>query len=139
MINKKTSPQSYCLEQNFKYVAWFWCSKQSRFFKNVFMIRRFIHFCHSLNIVLFLDTGCEFFCAKCVRFPLMINLVKKKKSKFIEAMYYFVNKRNTLRFAHVLCNFISLYLIVLTFAMRLKNANNKSHWNTVVFYYDQWK
>ena len=91
------------------------------------MIRRFIHFCDSLNIVLFLDPVCEFFCAKCVQFPFMINLVKKKNSKFIEAMNYFVNKKNTVRFAHVLCDFISLYLIEITFAMRLKNANNKSH------------
>ena len=53
-------------------------------------------------------------------------------------MYYFVNKKNTVRFAHVPCDFISLYLIVLTFAMRLKSANYKSHWNILVFY-DQWK
>ena len=38
------------------------------------MIRRFIHFYdifNSLNIVLILDPGCEFFYAKCVQFPLI--------------------------------------------------------------------
>ena len=42
------------------------------------MRRQFIHFYDSLNIVLILDPGCESFCAKCVQFPLMINLIKKK-------------------------------------------------------------
>ena len=41
------------------------------------MIRRFIHFYDSLNIVLILDPGYELFSAKCVQFPLMINLIKK--------------------------------------------------------------
>ena len=27
-----SSPQSYCLKQNFKYVRWFWCLKQTRCF-----------------------------------------------------------------------------------------------------------
>ena len=31
-----------------------------------------------------------------------------------------------------------LYLIVLTFTMRLKSTNYKSHWNVLIFY-DQWK
>ena len=53
-------------------------------------------------------------------------------------MYYFVNKKHTVRFPHVLCYFISLYLKVLTFAIRLKSANYKSHWHILVFY-DQWK
>ena len=47
-------------------------------------------------------------------------------------------KKNTVRFAHVSCDFISLYLIVLTFAMKLESINYKSHWNILVFY-DQWK
>ena len=47
------------------------------------MIRRFIQFYDSLNIVLILDTGCEYFCAKCVQFPLMRNLIKKLISKAI--------------------------------------------------------
>ena len=46
--------------------------------------------------------------------------------------------KNTVRFAHVPCDFISLYLFVLTFAMKLKSANCKSNWNISVFY-DQWK
>ena len=46
--------------------------------------------------------------------------------------------KSNVRFAHVPCDFISLYLIVLTFAMRLKSANYKSHWNILVFY-NQWK
>ena len=41
------------------------------------MIRQFIHFYDNLNIVLILDPGCEFFCAKCVQFLLMINLIEK--------------------------------------------------------------
>ena len=36
-------------------------------------------------------------------------------------------QKNTIRFVHVRCDFISLDLIVLTFAMRLKSANYKSH------------
>ena len=54
-------------------------------------------------------------------------------------MYYFVSKqRNTVRFAHVSCDFISLYLFVLTFAMKLRDDNYKSHWNVLVIY-DQLK
>ena len=49
-------------------------------------------------------------------------------------MYYFVNKKNTVRFAHDPCNFISLYLIVLIYAMGLKSANYKSHWNVVKYF-----
>ena len=47
-------------------------------------------------------------------------------------------RKNTLRFAHVPFNFISLYLSVLTFAMKLRNTNYKSLWNNLVFC-DQWK
>ena len=32
------------------------------------MIRGFIHYYDSLNIVLMLDPGCEFFCTKCVQY-----------------------------------------------------------------------
>ena len=54
-------------------------------------------------------------------------------------MYYFVNKKkHTIRFAHVLWYFISLYLIALTLTKRFKSANYKSHWNILAFY-DQWK
>ena len=42
--------------------------------------------------------------------------------------------KNTVRFAHVPCDFISLNLIVLKFIMRLESANYKSHWNILVFY-----
>ena len=45
-------------------------------------------------------------------------------------------RKNTVRFAHVLFDFTSLYLFVLTFAM--KETNCKSHWNILVFC-DQWK
>ena len=41
-------------------------------------------------------------------------------------------------FVHVRLNFISIYLFVLTLAMKLKDANYKSHWNILV-YWDQWK
>ena len=50
-------------------------------------------------------------------------------------VHYFVN---TVRFAYVPFNFISLYLFVLTFAMKLKDANYKSHWDTLALC-DQWK
>ena len=46
--------------------------------------------------------------------------------------------KNTVRFAHILFNFISLYLLVLTFVMKLKDANYKSHW-TILVLFDQWK
>ena len=41
------------------------------------MIRQFIHFPDSLNIVLILVLDCEIFCAKLVEFPLMMMLIKK--------------------------------------------------------------
>ena len=46
-------------------------------------------------------------------------------------MYWFVNKE---KYCHIcLCaiDFISLYLFVLTFEMKLKDANDKTHWNTL--------
>ena len=36
-------------------------------------------------------------------------------------------RKNTVKFAYVSSDFISLYLFVLTFAMKLKSANYKSH------------
>ena len=39
-------------------------------------------------------------------------------------MYYFVNKENTVRFAHV--------LFVLTLAIKLNDASCKSDWNILV-------
>ena len=36
------------------------------------------------------------------------------------------------------CNFISLSLFVFTFAMKLKSANYKIHWNVLALY-DHWK
>ena len=50
---------------------------KSDLFKKKFMIRQFIHFPDSLNIVLILVLDCEFFCAKLVEFPLMMMLIKK--------------------------------------------------------------
>ena len=41
------------------------------------MIRWFIHFYDNLNIVLILHPGCDFFYAKCVKFLLMVNFIKK--------------------------------------------------------------
>ena len=46
--------------------------------------------------------------------------------------------KNTVRFAHVPCDFVSLYLLAFTLIMRLKISNYKSHWNILVFY-DKWK
>ena len=50
------------------------------------MIRRFIHFYDKPNIVLILDPGCEFFCAKCVQFPLMIKLINKNLSSHLSSV-----------------------------------------------------
>ena len=47
-------------------------------------------------------------------------------------------KKNNVRFAHVLCYFISLYSIVLIFTMNVKSDSYKTHWNILGFY-DQWK
>ena len=40
--------------------------------------------------------------------------------------------------AHAPFDFISFYLFMLTFAMKLKDTNYKSHWNNLAFC-DQWK
>ena len=63
---------------------------------------------------------------------------RNKFQKSFKQCFSFQIRKNTVRFAHVPFNFISLYLFVLTFAMKLKNANYKSHWNILVFC-DQWK
>ena len=47
-------------------------------------------------------------------------------------------RKNTAICAHVPFDFISLYLLVLTFSVKLKDANYKSHWNVLVFC-GQWK
>ena len=47
-------------------------------------------------------------------------------------MFCFVNKENTVRFAHFTCDFIWLYLFVLTFAINLKYGNYKSRVNILV-------
>ena len=64
---------------------------------------------------------------------------------FWDKPYQETNFKDYLNGAHlckqrknVLFIFISLYLFVLTFAMKLKYANYKSHWNILVFY-EQWK
>ena len=49
--------------------TWFWCSKQTRHFSNVFMIIRFKHFHDSLNILFVLAPGCGFSSAKCDKLP----------------------------------------------------------------------
>ena len=41
--------------------------------------------------------------------------------------FQLVNKKNAVKFAHVRCDFISLYFILFTFTMRLKSFNYKSH------------
>ena len=43
-------------------------------------------------------------------------------------------RKNTVKFADVLCDFISLYLMVFTFKMRLKSSNYKSHLNILVLF-----
>ena len=47
-------------------------------------------------------------------------------------------EKNTVRFAHVPCDCFSLYMFVLTFAMKLKSAKCKSNWNILILY-NQWK
>ena len=42
-------------------------------------------------------------------------------------------RRNAVRFAHVPFNFISLYLFVLNFVMKLKDGSYKSDLNFLVF------
>ena len=46
-----------------------WYLNQTRFFKNIFTIKRFKYFHDSLNIVLISASGHEYFYAKCVKFP----------------------------------------------------------------------
>ena len=53
-------------------------------------------------------------------------------------MYYFVNKEKCCQICTYPCNFIWLYLFVLTFAAKFESANYKSHWNILVFCH-QWK
>ena len=68
--------------------------------------------------------------------------VAKGSSSFSQLLYcifaLFMFTTTFVRFAYAPCDFISLYLILLTFAMRLKSVTCKSHWNILVFY-DQWK
>ena len=42
-------------------------------------------------------------------------------------------RKITVIFVHVLFGFVSLYLFVLTFAIKLKDACYKSYWNILVF------
>ena len=53
-------------------------------------------------------------------------------------MYYLVNKEKYWQICTCLIGFISLYLLVLNFAIKLKRVNYKSNWNILVFC-DQWK
>ena len=47
-------------------------------------------------------------------------------------------RKCAVRFAHILFYFISFYLSAHNFAMKLKDANYRSHWNILEFR-DQWK
>ena len=53
-------------------------------------------------------------------------------------VYYMEIRKSTVRFAHVSFKFILLYLFLLTFAIRLKDANCRSYWNILAFCH-QWK
>ena len=53
-------------------------------------------------------------------------------------VYYLVNKEKYWQICTCLIGFISLYLLVLNFAIKLKRVNYKSNWNILVFC-DQWK
>ena len=68
----------------------------------------------------------KFFPLEQLLFIFEINLIKKKKKSS------HLNK-NGVRFAHDLLDFSSFWLFVLNFAMKLKDANCKSHWNILVF------
>ena len=109
-----------------------------------------------------LAPGREFFSAKCVQFPSTFTESNQTKDifsirtviiHFWDKHHQEINfkshlnsalpcalqiKRNTVRFAHVPFNFISLFMFVLTFTMKLKDVNYESHWNMLVFC-DQWK
>ena len=47
--------------------------------------------------------------------------------------------KDNVRFEHVTCSFISLYLCVLTFAVRIKSIDYKYNWNNDLVTYDQRK
>ena len=49
-------------------------------------------------------------------------------------MYYFVNKEWHRQICTCPCDFISIYLFALTFAIKLKSANYKSHSNNLLSY-----
>ena len=91
----------------------------------------------------------DIFPSEVLLFIFEIKLIKKLFSKVIWIVCYLLNKKIIVTFAHILFNFISLYLFVLTFVFKLKNANYKSHWyilnilwpmkNDVRFEYVLWK
>ena len=53
-------------------------------------------------------------------------------------VHYFANKEKYCQICTCLVQFISLYLFVPIFAVKLKDANYKTHWNISVFS-NQWK
>ena len=56
-------------------------------------------------------------------------LAKPFQEKSFKSHLYSVLRKNTVRFSVVSCDLISFYLLVLTFAMKLENADYKGHWN----------
>ena len=101
------------------------------------------YFHDSLNVVLILAN------VKCFQFPLTFFLGNCYHSLFRTLPRNKFLRKSTAIFAHVPCDFISLYLFVLTFAMKLKSTNYKRHQyfsifrpmqnNDVRFEYVPWK
>ena len=79
------------------------------------MIMQLKYLHDSLNIVVILAPGREFFSVKCAQFPLTFNIYETKLNE------------GHFSFGTVVPSF--------TFAMKLRDANYKSHWNILVFYY----
>ena len=71
----------------------------------------------------------DIFRSELLSFIFEIRLVKKLFSKVIWIVCCLLNKKKIVSFAHILFNFVSLYLFVFTFVFKFKDANYKSHWN----------
>ena len=75
-----------------------------------------------------------------------INLMKKKDSKLIQIVHFFLSKE---KYCQIwTCPVLFWFWFVLTFVMELKDANYESHWNILVmpsvkndirFKYAPWK
>ena len=79
----------------------------------------FTHFHGSLNIIVIFP-GSQFFSAKYVQFPSILWPIK-----------------NDVRFEYFpwkMSDFVSFLLFLCTFAIKLRNFDFESHWNTLIFF-----